>query len=309
MFTSASIPKTPTVTGAWIDTPAPARTQPLADSTTQTKENRQPVGGTSGLSKGSDYNKGKRQALPEPQLPRSALSAIIGRAKSTNTHDVNDDIGDATIQSLEDVMDFEDQNNDVSITEAGIPLPEGMRPTEEDRLVIREIIEQRIAANLPYSEGLPPTTEERDLIREIVNKRMARGIRKRRPAGNSRQSKLRHEFSNDEAEEALTPRRRGRLEEDLQLQRMSEQVSTMHSRTRSLNAGLGRIERQISGASGCRHCGCPGDCYGAHPFSALGRSMKAAIYIKEDGKRRLTWLGWISALCLLWAVLESVMWY
>jgi hypothetical protein len=307
----ASVPKTPVVTGAWIETPAPKRSYEQDRKKTERKTNISAEGRSSSSTENKDTGKGKQPERQAPKLPRSALSAIIEHAKTSfygTTNDTNDDIGEATIQSLEGVIDSEDLDD--SILNNAISLPEGMRPTEEDRLAIREILEQRIVADLPFSDGLPPTPEERVQIREIVEKRIERGMRKRLPMDSSDLEKVEEYAEEQEADTPLTPRRRGRLLEDIQLQRMSDQVSSMHNRTRSLNAGLGRIERVISGSSNCQHCGCPGSggTHVSHTGSGFVRSINAAFYQKEGDRRGLTWLGWMSTIFMLWAVAEAIMW-
>jgi hypothetical protein len=93
----------------------------------------------------------------------------------------------------------------------------------------------------------------------------------------------------------------------------------MHSRTRSLNEGLGRLERKMSGgppaavaapaAGACTHCQCPGECYGAHPFRALARSSLSGFGGYRDGRWGLTWLGVFAAIGVAWLAVEVAVWY
>jgi hypothetical protein len=211
-----------------------------------------------------------------------------------------------------------DDEVDTSDLDVAVPLSKS-RLSSEDQDAVREILEHRIAADLPFSGGLPPTAEERRLIREVVDRRMTRGregeARAKAKARDARPAAAAPVATATGAAEAITPRRKGRMMEELQLERMSEHVNAMESRARSLNAGLGRLERKISGggsvakAAACRHCECPGKCYGAHPFRALGRSVMAGFCSNRDGRWGLTWLGMAMAVLVVWLAVEVAVWY
>ena len=108
--------KTPLVTGAWIDTPATVKDPPRSVSPRQSE-----VGGEDGDPKArvtespaTSKHKSKRSRPPleetAPKLPKSALTAIIERAKekSRGSRDSgNDDtlqLDDSTIESLEEFL-------------------------------------------------------------------------------------------------------------------------------------------------------------------------------------------------------------
>ena len=232
-------------------------------------------------------------------MPKSALSAVVDRAKSRPATEKTG-FGESTIHSLEDILS--DDEVDTSDLDAAVPLAKS-RLSNEDKDAVREIVEHKIAADLPYSGGLPPTAEEKRLIREVVDRRMTRGREGEQPGPRPRRGTPSRGCcgvggdGDGDGAGGTTPRRKGRMMEELQLERMSEHVNAMESRARSLNAGLGRLERKISGggtaakAARCKHCECPGKCYGAHPFRALGRSVLAGFCSNRDGRWGLTWLG------------------
>ena len=99
-------PKTPVVTGAWVDTPQPA--------TLPTKYRRGPSLTDEGISVSDKvFDVAKKEvedadALERsaPKLPRSALAAIIEQAKKSKATGANDtlQLNDSTILSLEDLQ-------------------------------------------------------------------------------------------------------------------------------------------------------------------------------------------------------------
>lgn len=105
-------PKTPVVTGAWVDTPGPRTVQRPA--TTETSRSRSQSPKKSSLRK--EKSPERPQAPSEedapvstalevvrPQLPRSALQALVEGAKNQDRRS-SADFGDSTINSLEDLI-------------------------------------------------------------------------------------------------------------------------------------------------------------------------------------------------------------
>jgi hypothetical protein len=308
---SSIVPKTPQVTGAWIETPMPSKqfkssTEPkhgLASSS-MNPTTRHPVNST-------------RQVLLQspslettaPNLPTSALSALVGRAKGkAKRENLDDGIGDSTINSLEGLMGRLNDDDDLwDLSNFGVPSAPGII-SEEDRAAMIELLEEKIANELPYSNGLPPSSQERRLIREIVEQRISRGLggKKTEESDETATSSYRDE---DGPRSPMTPRRKGRLQEELQLQRMSEHVNSMHSRTRSLSKGLGRIERKLADSASCSHKSCDGNCFAFHPVSAYSSLIGNTLYRATDDESHLTTLGWTLVVSLFWAFAELMLWY
>ncbi|KAF2398446.1 hypothetical protein EJ06DRAFT_532195 [Trichodelitschia bisporula] len=110
-------PPTPVVkTGGWVDTPAPTRSKSTVradpaeksattEKSTTSKEKApiqaEPLPPTSRDFQPSSKSDPTPRVRKEPELPRSALAAIIARAKRGQAEDP---MGDATITSLEDIV-------------------------------------------------------------------------------------------------------------------------------------------------------------------------------------------------------------
>jgi hypothetical protein len=284
--------KTPKPVGAWIDTPAPPKSVQLATEAESKDMKKDARRSDDPATVNADIS-----ASSSAPRPRSALAAILGFAK--NRYDQpNNELGDATIHSLEDILE-DSRNEDIleSIEQNPGSIPKHIITGSEDREALREILEHRIASELPFSDGNPPSSEEKDLIRKIVDQRI------------SRQTTLRPSSERQRGEDVqaatLTPRRKERMEEELQLQRMADRVQTLSSYSASMRAGLKRLERNITSAASCDHCDCPGDCFGAHPFSAIGRALLRTFIRPIDGKLRPTWFGILATVFLIWTLLEA----
>ncbi|KAF1959633.1 hypothetical protein CC80DRAFT_405502 [Byssothecium circinans] len=103
-------PKTPIVTGAWIDTPRHATVlQPTAHRRSRSKspQKRSPSK-TSPQKQGSAPTEEEQtHTLPEairPHLPRSALEAVVEEARAHSNSQDRHDYGDSTINSLEELI-------------------------------------------------------------------------------------------------------------------------------------------------------------------------------------------------------------
>ncbi|KAF2431232.1 hypothetical protein EJ08DRAFT_192614 [Tothia fuscella] len=97
-------PKTPIVTGAWIDTPKTARptTMEIVSKLSPMKSALKKRG--SAPAKKADTSSGKATQSSEPQLPSSALAAIVDEARSNFRRHSEDALGETTINSLEDLI-------------------------------------------------------------------------------------------------------------------------------------------------------------------------------------------------------------
>ncbi|KAF2665550.1 hypothetical protein BT63DRAFT_482484 [Microthyrium microscopicum] len=262
-------PKTPLVTGAWIETPAAER-----QSLPATKASKKPT--PVALPKQPAVQSSEEAAKQKkPDVPKSALSALVGRARKETGQ--SDELGDSTIDSLEGLMSEEDDDNTARVWD--FSKLNGVTSPEE-----RTTTGQATSSSNGSSDSTRPTTKPSD-----TNRRLAQ-LKAEVDAG------------------SLTPRRKGRLEEEMHLQRMSEHVNNMHSRTKSLNAGLGRLERTLEKSANCTHHKCDGDCLASHPFSALARGVRETFYtVDEDNKGHMTPLGWISLLFATWAICEIIL--
>lgn len=276
--------KTPKPVGAWIETPAPkessSRTNPTIPQQTTVKESK------------------KSAQLPLLSRPKSALAAVLGLAKG-RVNESAEDMGEATIHSLEDMLEGSDsgrQNADIGNNAAGHA---DIVSSAEDQTALRELLAHRITSELHFTADQPPSAKTQALIDEIVEQRIAQ--KTTQVPGKAR------EAEKDAKATTLTPRRKERMEEELQLQRMTDRVNTLSSYTASMRAGLKKLERGISSAGECGHCDCPGNCFGAHPFTALARAAFSVFVRTKDGNPGLTWVGVISVVMLHWMVLEALL--
>jgi hypothetical protein len=203
-------------------------------------------------------------------------------------------MGDATIHSLEDILEGSDSGRETG----GNQDPDIVKSIE-DQTALRELLAHRITSELHFTADQPPSVKTQALIDEIVEQRIAQKSTQMPGKGKEPQT-------SDKAT-TLTPRRKERMEEELQLQRMTDKVNTLSSYTASMRAGLKKLERGISSAGECGHCDCPGNCFGAHPFTALARAALSLFFRNKDGKWRPTWLGMISSIMLVWMILEALL--
>jgi hypothetical protein len=102
-------PKTPVVTGAWVDTPRPASVarfgkRPQSPSKSPKKESlaRKAVGHQKPLSI-DEEPRPPASNFVKPTLPGSVLEAVVEEARA-NGYQRSTDIGDSTINSLEDLI-------------------------------------------------------------------------------------------------------------------------------------------------------------------------------------------------------------
>ncbi|KAF2733039.1 hypothetical protein EJ04DRAFT_469061 [Polyplosphaeria fusca] len=139
--------KTPRVTGAWVDTPAPRRSTELSSSPPKSPPK-------TASSKSSPEKRGTGKDNPQaevveparPTLPKSALQAIVEEARANgHGHRYDDQYGDSTINSLEDIISpngdgFERIEQDED-TLQGIQLPTTAPRNEAERQRQKEAIQ------------------------------------------------------------------------------------------------------------------------------------------------------------------------
>ncbi|KAF1920847.1 hypothetical protein BDU57DRAFT_27610 [Ampelomyces quisqualis] len=121
------VPKTPVVTGAWVDTPGPRTTQkhisiapPPSSSPKKGSPRRSKSPIKSTTTRVHKVIAETTLAASRPQLPSSALQALVQEAKA-NGRRQSADLGDSTINSLEDLVSPEgDMDED---TLQGLQLP------------------------------------------------------------------------------------------------------------------------------------------------------------------------------------------
>ncbi|USP73872.1 quinate pathway repressor protein [Curvularia clavata] len=104
-------PKTPVVTGAWVDTPGPRTVQRSVSASRSRSRSSSPKKTNPRKAKSLERFKSSKEDAPEnvavevirPQLPRSALQALVEEAKAQGRRS-SADFGDSTINSLEELI-------------------------------------------------------------------------------------------------------------------------------------------------------------------------------------------------------------
>lgn len=142
-------PKTPVVTGAWVDTPRPATAHRPADRLRSPSKSPK---------KGSPSKQSPRKppsapaddkvaALADtikPKLPGSALEAILGQAR-THGRQRHEDFGDSTINSLEELIAPRPENPDSGEpdedTLQDLQIPTGTPRNEAERQRRQELLQ------------------------------------------------------------------------------------------------------------------------------------------------------------------------
>jgi hypothetical protein len=103
-------PKTPVVTGAWVDTPGPRTVQRSVSTSRSRSRSRSPkkvdprkTKSLERLRPGAKEPANLAMEVIRPQLPRSALQALVEEAKAQDRQS-GADFGDSTINSLEELI-------------------------------------------------------------------------------------------------------------------------------------------------------------------------------------------------------------
>ena len=136
-------PKTPVVTGAWIDTPRPATAaRPKSRSQSPSKSLKKEYSQVKKISESEatvsveQDPRSSSASVTRPMLPGSVLEAVVEDARANgDLHPA--DFGDSTINSLEDLIapfaDNADQDNPDEDTLQGLQIPMGTPRTEAER--------------------------------------------------------------------------------------------------------------------------------------------------------------------------------
>jgi hypothetical protein len=149
-------PKTPVVTGAWIDTPRPTtvrqRNEP-PQSHPMSPENCSPSKQLPQNQPADPVEPQPSQPPPEatrPNLPRSALGALIEEARANGRRRRPSDFGDSTINSLEELIVPHVEASEVDEdTLHGLELPTGAPRNEAERQRQQELLQiHRMNENL-----------------------------------------------------------------------------------------------------------------------------------------------------------------
>ncbi|KAG9192288.1 hypothetical protein G6011_11022 [Alternaria panax] len=121
-------PKTPVVTGAWVDTPGP-RTVPRPAVTSRSRS-RSPKKGSA--PRAGEPSEAVTIEPVRPQLPKSALQSLVDEAKSKGRRP-SIDYGDSTINSLEDLITPSTESPMEEDTLQGLQLPTETPRNEAER--------------------------------------------------------------------------------------------------------------------------------------------------------------------------------
>ncbi|KAL1800264.1 hypothetical protein ACET3X_000606 [Alternaria dauci] len=139
-------PKTPVVTGAWVDTPGPRTVQRPA--ATSRSRSRSPEKANPPRQSSSEQGAGPTAEEPSeavaieplrPQLPKSALQSLVDEAKSKGRRP-SADYGDSTINSLEDLIAPSAESPTEEDTLHGLELPTETPRSEAERQRQQELL-------------------------------------------------------------------------------------------------------------------------------------------------------------------------
>jgi hypothetical protein len=157
-------PKTPVVTGAWIDTPKPVTSRPSSlkesippNSNTSRPSLKETVSSNPSTSpakkaalaalqraKDDEPKSQEPQSAPAPaHLPSSALSAVVDQARHHQSTDMIEMYGEATIESLEDLMSPHDDHSIQEVDEDTLDkleLPTGKPKTAAEKSRMAELV-------------------------------------------------------------------------------------------------------------------------------------------------------------------------
>ncbi|KAK5137454.1 hypothetical protein LTR08_008432 [Meristemomyces frigidus] len=263
--------KTPVVTGAWVATPAPLiDIRPLLRATDSTivRAFGSPSGAASLEVRDDPLEDHVRRIHSEPLHAKSALADILKEARSA----AEPQFGEATIQSLEDIVD-----PDLDLTEPTL--------TADLSEVAEEVIDA-IDAGQPLTQAQKDRRQE-DLAIAAMNKHLRaartsikdadRGLRRVENRIETAQAGPTARPSSPVTPATLTPPARPKMK-------------------------IGR-----NGKTVCDACG--GTYYGS-VWKALWTEFRSCFYTWDppSGWRiRLTWLGLICASCVGWYLVESTL--
>ncbi|KAF2097639.1 hypothetical protein NA57DRAFT_77891 [Rhizodiscina lignyota] len=290
--------KTPVVTGAWIDTPAPGTEKRVPNSPSRLRilnsisdDRKNAQTSTTPPKQGSPKKSPLKprpiphgEATPDiqsrrPSLPSSALAAVLGDAKSHqdgsgkaalgDSAKLSRDfaVGDSTINSLEDLID------------SSLAVDSNAQANEEDTET--DTLRNHLPT-LPSPDAKPRNAAERQRWKEIE-----------------------------------------------QVSRMNDQLRAARSNIRDARVGLRRVEHAVltadeleekhRGRDGCcEACGCPG----SWSFQGLARTVRSAFitdlpeadntsdqkpWWKWNRRWQLTTLGLLTVIIICYALSETVL--
>lgn len=264
-------PKTPVVTGAWIDTPKPVDSRPssLKESVSSSSSHQSRPSSSKEVGSGErSASPAKRAAqaavqrahkddinqvqlepqpapstAPLPSFPSSALSAVIDEARHQQGTDTDEMLGEATIESLEDLISPYD----------------GHSVQEEDTL-----------DQLELPTGEPKTAAEKSRLAELVT---LKSMNQKLKATKSSIRSVNHGI------------------QGLQKQ-MHDSGDKGEDQEKHQQAQVGKPEVNL------------------HSFSDLAQLLRSSLYTRnEDGRIGLGLLGLLLAVFLGWLITEFFMWY
>ena len=270
------VAKTPVITGAWIDTPAPYRSGPTYLPTPTPDplydEKRQPE-------KLEDQNgEDKRHVLypsDERKYPRSALAAVIEKVKGARYKDPEN-----AVVSLDEANNMDGYENDEEYNQFGdstiLSLEELISPLDDEQHTgTLTKLDEDTLRNLQLPTEPPRTKAEKQRYQELVTLK-------------EMQSRL------DAARTSIRDASRS-------IKRVEQQVETRD------DSGGGRCSK--CGCSG-GGIGTRGLVIG-NPWPLIKRSLTTTTTSESSGqeRRRLSWLGWIVVPLLCWYLSEVVLRY
>lgn len=144
--------KTPVVTGAWIDTPAPRTSRrPAEPSRSPSRSPKKGSPSKRSLQKQpvvqpEEAAEVAPMQVNRPTLPGSALEAIVEEARAGGRRPRPDDFGDSTINSLEDIIGPSSGAENIEIgdldedTLQGLQVPTGIPRNEAERQRQQELL-------------------------------------------------------------------------------------------------------------------------------------------------------------------------
>lgn len=307
--------KTPLITGAWIDTPLPtgSRGLPLPtpanleddkDFTMKSGDQSRKIATTDLIRKLNPNILSTRPKLNSqrplkdtgPLLPKSALESILSAAKSnsqptyqrnldSDSEDPTLDLGDSTIQSLEEIL--HDDSNFSTLLSQSPPspsLPQNNNLTEDQKP------EDLLKGD--YSEDEPLTPAQKPRLSELQS--YARQISRLGNVGPSIRDAKRRLASLEKA--------------------ISKSVSDLPSKSLEIQGGCDEAGEFHDFIWPCDRCGCPGrmdsDSYNLTRYMTTISIPVPKLWRwrRDDWRPRLTWLGLVTLVWWTWWIGEWAAW-
>ena len=266
--------KTPVVTGAWVDTPAlPKDTRPTLPS-----QKSAPTGVSAQSSRDALPEKAR---IAEPNRaghsdrPKSALEDIVRDARK----DPNGPFGDATIQSLEDIIHPNADPTDTTLSsDLGVA-------TKEETAAKPE-------TSRPLTQAEKDRREE-DLAIEAMNRHLRAARTSIKDADRGLQ-RVENKWESSSQAEVPQPKT------------STSQAEVLQVKTTTTTAPKNIVRTDRDWKTPCEHCG--GSYHSV--WSALWTELRSNFYYYDDSARlgvRPTWLGLSILLWALWNALENLL--